>query len=239
MKQEPFKNFLRAVRNSLPRPRIEAPPFFERGFHGDKYLLGLVDAIIPRVEAFIETGTFNGSTIAYVARTYPSIRCLSCEPDKQLFHLASEATRDLPNVTLYNESSKKFISRLERRNIKLDRTLFWLDAHGPGFRWPLQQEIAFITSKFKSAFVLVDDFKVPALPCFGFDVWEDQECSFEYIKEFLNDSRTYRLFYPNYTDCTSDYQPSLRGWALIEFGHLEPLAMPETLSVKVRQVSLP
>ena len=47
--------------------------------------------------------------------------------------------------------------------------LFWLDAHGYGFKWPLKDEVRFIAEKFKHAYILIDDFKVPGLGCFGFD----------------------------------------------------------------------
>jgi len=38
------------------------------GFHGDSYLLRLVDAIAPSCGAFLETGCNVGSAASYIAR---------------------------------------------------------------------------------------------------------------------------------------------------------------------------
>lgn len=219
----------RLVESRLPVPLVN------KGFHGDEYLLELVHTLIPFVDTFVETGTYNGNTVVYTACTYPWIRCLSCEPDPNHFRFAIANTIHLPNVTVYNETSQEFMHRFKDRGVRSDRTLFWLDAHGFGFDWPLRQEVAFITNYFKSALVLIDDFKVPGLDCFGYDVYESQECSFEHIETSLNPAKSYRLFYPNYTTRTSDYHP-LRGWGLIEFGETSRLCLPDSLADKVQQV---
>jgi hypothetical protein len=116
------------------------------------------------------------------------------------------------------------------------RVLFWLDAHGYGFEWPLRKEISFITTNFERAYILIDDFKVPGLDCFGFDEYDGQVCSFEYIKSALNPGLEYRLCYPNYKERTSAHHP-LRGWGLLEFGHNEDLTLPASLRNKVRCIS--
>ena len=72
--------------------------FLAKGFHGDQYLLQLVDRMIADCNYFIETGANVGSTLAYVARTYPNIRCFSCEPDKASFEEAVKNTSSFLNV---------------------------------------------------------------------------------------------------------------------------------------------
>lgn len=218
-----------------PKVQRPAPPFFYVGFHGDKYLLGLVDTIIPMVQAFVETGLSVGTTLAYVASTYPYVPCFSCEPDSFVFQHARRNTQRLPNVSIYNETSQEFLKRIGRQYTYLfeQKVLFWLDGHGPGFKWPLKEEVAFITTHFDSAYILIDDFKVPGLDCFGYVVYQDQACSFEYIQDALNPDREYNLYYPSYTERTSQYHP-LRGWGLIEFGHDESLELPDYLEEKVR-----
>lgn len=210
--------------------------FYETGFHGDQYLLAFVDTIMQSVKTFIETGTNVGSTLAYVARKYPHIQCFSCEPDPEAFRHALRNTNGLPNVYLFNETSQHFLERIQREYPHLfeEDTLFWLDAHGYGFEWPLRDEISFITRRFRKAYILIDDFKVPGLDCFGYDAYQDQECSFEYIKDALNPRIEYALYYPNYTERTSHHHP-LRGWGLIEFGHKNELELPTTLREKVRR----
>lgn len=209
---------------------------YETGFHGDEQLLAVVDTIMQSVKVFVETGTNVGSTLAYVARKYPHVRCFSCEPDMQAFQYAHQNTSELPNVYLFNETSQHFLERIQREYPYLfkDDTLFWLDAHGYGFEWPLRDEISFITRRFRKVYILIDDFKVPGLDCFKYDAYQGQECSFEYIKDALDPTKRYALYYPNYTERTSEHHP-LRGWGLIEFGHEQALRLPDSLRDRVRR----
>lgn len=185
--------------------------------------------IMPLCDYFIETGTNVGSTLAYIGRTYPNVKCVSCEPDGQVFRQAVKNTSTLPNVSVYNESSQKFILRLGReyRRVFNRKVLFWLDSHGYGFRWPLKEEVAFITTHFEAAHVLIDDFKVPGLDCFRYAEYEGQECSFDYIEDALNRKLEYSVHYPNYTERTSKHHP-LCGWVLIAFGHKDELKVPHS-----------
>lgn len=171
--------------------------FFNVGFHGDQYLLDLIDYIFKNKAAsyFIETGTYVGSTLAYVARTYPAITCLSCEPDRASFREAQKNCKGLANVAIFNERSDRFVHRISKVNIIDTCNLFWLDAHGQGFEWPLRDEISFVTGNFRQAYIIIDDFKVPGLDCFNFDSYDEQICSFEHIRESIK-SMDYGLYYP-------------------------------------------
>ena len=162
-----------SVRNINPRFK-----FFEIGFHGDRYLIKLVDTIIRNCDYFIETGTNVGSTIIYVARTYPHVFCFSCESDTKAFQYAVKNSFGLKNIFFYNDISSKFLESLIKENPHLlrENILFWLDAHGHGFEWLLKREIAFITYNFRKAYVLIDDFKVPGLSCFSYNKHKGQEC---------------------------------------------------------------
>lgn len=209
--------------------------FFDVGFHGDLYLLELVNLLLGQCNYFIETGANVGSTCAYVARKFSHIQCFSCEPDVQAFQYAKKNTANLANLVLYNETSQEFFSRFQKQyaNMLKENLLFWLDAHGEGFAWPLKEEMTFITQNFPKAYILIDDFKVPGLDCFEYDIYQDQECSFEYIKYSLNPNNQYSLYYPNYTKKTSAHHP-LRGWGLIEYGYIDKLILPGSLHGKVR-----
>ena len=223
---------------TVPTSAKRKSNFIEVGFHGDQYLLKLVDHIVGRCNYFIETGTNVGSTLSYVARTYPDINCLSCEPDLHAFNDALNNTNELSNVSIYNETSQAFIERLKQNEsafFEVD-VLFWLDAHGYGFQWPLKEEIYFITRAFKRAFILIDDYKVPGLDCFGYDEYQGQICSFDYVKEAINPAIEYHLYYPKYTDRTSNHHP-LRGWGLIEFGYNNELKLSEFLQDKIQSTS--
>jgi len=200
----------------------------DTGFHGDRYLLDLVETVAKRCGYFIETGANVGSTLVYTARRYPLLKCLSCEPDHEAYMRAVGNIEGLANATVFNETSQEFMQRLRRDYAPLfsGESMFWLDAHGYGFSWPLMDELAFITSEFKSAYVFIDDFKVPGLDCFKYDEYEGQVCSLDFVRGTLKKGREYRVYYPNYTEVTSKHHP-LCGWGLIEFGHEDWLKAPE------------
>ncbi|MBD3345376.1 MAG: hypothetical protein GF401_09975 [Chitinivibrionales bacterium] len=211
--------------------------FYTLGFHGDSYLLACADSVLKKAEVFIETGANIGSTLAYVARTYPHVHCYSCEADPVACNEAARsiAREELGNVMLFCESSQNFMQRLRRDHTELfsQETIFWLDAHGNGFEWPLKKEIEFITNHFKTGHAFIDDFKVPGMEWFGYDQYNGQVCSFEYIHDALDSSRSYSLYYPNYRDKTSPHHP-LRGWGLLSFGAKRELFIPKRIKEKVR-----
>jgi hypothetical protein len=200
--------------------------FMPLGFHGDRYLLDVVSTLLGRADIFIETGTNVGSTLAYVAKTFPNLPCYSCEPDVEAYRRAIENTKDISNVHLYNQLSQDFIKRIETKHSDFltRQALFWLDAHGYGFQWPLKDEISFITRSFPSAYILIDDFQVPGVDIFGYDQYQDQICSYEGIKDAIKPGLKFNLYYPAYTEHTSPHHP-LRGWGLIEYGHSDVLAI--------------
>jgi hypothetical protein len=188
------------------------------GFRGDLVLLQAVDALVlhAKIHTFIETGSFYGMTTRHMASSYPHLACYSCEPDKFRYKQAQLATLDLPNCTLTNEESPHLLERLiERADAVQQPTLFWLDAHGYGFNWPLRREIELIVKYWNTPYILIDDFKVPDCEQFGYDVYDAQECSYDYIADLLNMRTDLRIWYPNYDPQTVDWPA--RGWCLITF----------------------
>jgi hypothetical protein len=123
---------------------------------------------------------------------------------------------------------------LNKQEVLDGEVLFWLDAHGYGFEWPLREEVSVITTYWQKAYLLIDDFLVPGLDCFGYDEYKGQVCSFDYIKNSLNDQHEYSLYYPPYIERTSKHHP-LRGWGLIEYGHCAKLDLPETTRSRIRK----
>lgn len=215
--------------NEQPQNR-RMSQFIDIGFHGDKYLLHLAGHIAGKCKVFVETGSNVGSTLAYVARSFPWLRCLSCEPDHSAFEQASANVGKYDNVTLFNGTSQQFIGHLSRYEPKIfsEQCFFWLDAHGYGFEWPLKKELEFITGRFSSGYILIDDFKVPGQDHFGYDQYHGQVCSYDYVKDALNTGKAYQLYYPTYQDKTSKHHP-LRGWGLLVFGH-DDFRIPEQLA---------
>ena len=191
---------------------------FEVGFHGDRHVLALADFFLKHADSFIETGTLAGTTAAYVAQTYP-VSVYSCEPDHGAWMAARARCEQYPNAEIENKHSPAFLYDLFRRLPDLTRkpTVFWLDAHGYGFQWPLLREIEFITSQFDSAVIMIDDFKIPGRPEFGFDAYDGQECSLNYILPTLNPRHEYSLILPMYSEKTSAFH-GLRGVGTLAYG---------------------
>lgn len=215
------------------RKRDEASYQFQQtGFHGDHYLLALVDALVTRerIDCFVETGTNVGSSLVYLAKRHPQVQALSCEQDAEAARRARKHARGLANVEIHNLSSKDFLKQLAKYpGLFQKRCLFWLDAHGYGFEWPLCDEVRFIAENFETAFVMIDDFKVPGLDCFRFDEYKGQVCSYEHIRNSLG-SRPHQVFGPRYTDRTSKHHP-LVGWGLIVLGTV--YAVPPALQERM------
>jgi hypothetical protein len=209
--------------------------FYAVGFHGDHYLIELTKTCLSQAEQYMETGANVGSTLCYVARSYPHVVAYACEPDKRAYMTASRHLHGCDNARLLNLASPNmFYELVKSDDALLEReTVFWLDAHCYGFPWPLLDEIAFVTRNFLKGFIFIDDFKVPGLECFRFFVEQRGECSFEYIRDALNPARTYRLYYPTYQEKTSPHHP-LCGWGMIEFGHAQSIALPPSLQSKTR-----
>jgi len=188
----------------------------QTGFHGDLHLQRVVSKLFEygKIRNFVETGSAYGNTLEYIAKLYPDVSCWSCELHNKRFRAAKERCEVYPNVQLFQESSQEFIKRQEEmRDVP---TLFWLDAHGRGFEWPLLEEIEFITNHFTHCYILIDDFKIPDAPWFGFDEYNGQKCEHEYIKDQIAWS-DYELWYPTYKEHTSAFHP-LRGWGLYAHG---------------------
>jgi hypothetical protein len=207
------------------------------GFHGDLYILKLVHWIIGQgVRGFIETGCNEGTTLAYVARTWPNLPCYSCEPNPDSHELAREKTAASANAKVLPMLSQDFMLHIDERHPELhDQSLLWLDSHGPGFVWPLQEEVAWFTRRFQRSWALIDDFKVPGRPEFGFDTYGGQECSFDFIRPHIDEIHSSRLFVPSYSERTSLHHP-LRGWALLTKGCQDPL--PRTLATFMIELPL-
>ncbi len=195
-------------------------PVFDKGFHGDTYLLGLVDEVIKQIQPahFIETGTNVGTTARYVARTYPQLQIHSCEPDGMVFAKAQETVRGCPNAHLYNQPSPDFLYKLYEQQpaIASSLNLFWLDAHDYGFEWPLKDELAFISQQHTQAAILIDDAQVPDQPQFYHCGYEGQECNLDYMLAALTKEKRYHFFYPTYQERTSEHH-TLRGYMMIVF----------------------
>jgi len=195
----------------------ELSEFIDIGFYGDEYLINVINDCSKDAVQFIETGTNVGSTLHYIASNFPEIKCYSCEPHLKSFEFAKSKVEHFSNVTIENIVSPDFFYKIGSKELFKKTAIFWLDSHGHGFRWPLKEEVAYITNNFNDGYLFIDDFKVPNQPHFGFDEYKEQICNWDFIKDSLKSNQTYHIIYPKYNEKTSKTHP-LRGWVLIIFG---------------------
>ncbi len=211
---------------------------YEMGFHGDSYLLTLIDHVLTRCDAFIETGTYMGDSLEYVARNFSHLHIFSCEPKTEHITVARNKLRPyLHNITLDQVKSPDFLYKIveDHPDLVNKDVAFWLDAHSFGYKWPLKDEIRFITGTFKKAYIFIDDFKIPGRPEFQYDIYDGQECSWEFIHDEMCTDKEYLIYLPKYKEKTSRHHP-LVGWALIEFGHAT-MQIPDSLKDHLIQTS--
>jgi len=184
------------------------------GFHGDPYLLQVVDTLAERVNQFVETGTEAGSTVGYFARMYPHLQCVTIETDYGTFETARN---NLANHTNIEQRHQKSVDYLRKTEFLDSPALFWLDAHSHGWGCDLGEETAIILERWLGGYILFDDFLVPERPDFGYDWYESYgKLSWEKIVEDIPEEllpQVKQLIYPN-------YEPKFgwRGWALVVFG---------------------
>jgi hypothetical protein len=222
------KRALRGARRTNPA-RLEMlaeDAKYDLGFHGDEHVVGLASAAISRSQAFIETGSFAGSTAVFVGSNF-LVPVYTCEPDPVAYQYVRGRCRHLKRVCVSHKQSPDFLYELFAANpaMKNMRLVFWLDAHGQGFRWPLGDEVRFITENVSNAIIMIDDFKIPGRPEFGYDRRGDEECGLEYVSRFLSSKRSYTLFLPSYSRCTSPYH-ALRGVGTLVYGEALVLTQP-------------
>lgn len=92
--------------------------------------MSMVRAYLRRykLKYFVETGTYRGDTLEYIARD--GVACTSIELSEKLFLEAKERFRSYANTTLLQGDSGLVIPQiLQRLN---EPALFWLDGHYSG-----------------------------------------------------------------------------------------------------------
>jgi hypothetical protein len=139
-------------------------------FNGQSHRQKMVQAFIRQLplDAIVETGTYRGTTTAYLAGLTPlPIYTVEISPRFQGFNWL--ALRRFKNVLRFGGDSRAFLRTLTSTKPEADKAvLFYLDAH-----WnadcPLVEELEIIFGHWRRALVLVDDFRVDDDPGYGFD----------------------------------------------------------------------
>src|SRR5271167_856509 len=166
-------------------------------FNGQARRQTLFDQLLRelKIVTIVETGTFRGTSTAYMAKT--GLPVFSCELRPRYFHYASLRLANIPNVRLELADSRRFLRELLDENLlPPGPALFYLDAH-----WerdlPLWEEVDQIFSRHPSPVIMADDFRVPTDSGFAYDDYGKGKCL---SVSDLHQAVTARpsMFFPNY-----------------------------------------
>ena len=120
-----------------------------------------------RPDAVFETGTFMAFTTRWFARA--GLPTYTVEIHPGYGQLAAWTLRDAGTVTLVRGDSAEAMQRLGEL-ASASRPLAYLDAHWEE-RVPLQDEVDALFSQWSDAAAVVDDFRVPQDPGYGYDTY--------------------------------------------------------------------
>jgi len=182
----------------------------KNAFNGDTLLAGRVAKLIKdkNVALVVETGTYHGVTTEMLASIAPRVVTAECNPlyrDEALIRL-----KNYLNVDAQLGPSPDIIQLLQfPRN---GQVLFFLDAHW-GYDWPLLDELRQIKLRGLKPLILIHDFKVPDHPEFGYDVYGESSCEWDYVRDLVVDIYGVDRFVLTYP---TEAHGARRGWILIE-----------------------
>lgn len=198
-----------------------SPNFPIIGFNGQAVraaiLLTLMRAL--RLDVFVETGTFRGDTCVLVA-AQTDLPIHSCELNHRSQPVASALSELLKQrMQMSLMDSREFLREFFRET-RFGRPFFYLDAH-----WeediPLLEELRIIFTSAAEYVIVIDDFRVPGDPGFGFDTYGAVPFDWDYIAPAFEGHRDQvSVFYPGYA--SSMETGAKRGFVMIASKALAP-----------------
>lgn len=205
---EEIKSFFAPV---LPRSMFAGNA--SNAFHGDEQWKTMVKKITDAVSptSVVETGTYKGDTTEYLAKISPN-PIFTCEVIGMYRRESKRRLKPYKQVNLLRGSSAALIQKLVAGKQLGGIPLFFLDAHWYGY-WPLKDEMEII-SRLPKAVIMIDDFKVPNRPYFGYDTQNNNgviiEEDINYLMPML--SGNCRILFPKYGSSESK---GMRGYIIV------------------------
>lgn len=119
-----------------------------------------------RFSRIVETGTYRSATTVWLAEF--GLPVTTVEVDPECAEFSRRRLKRYPNVELIHGNSVDALGALAAATTRRQAAIFfYLDAHWGDL--PLRDEIKIITTNFPKAVIMIDDFKVPDDPGYGFD----------------------------------------------------------------------
>lgn len=149
------------------------PAEFDGPFNNQPVRQEIFRTLVARIppSAIVETGTFKGTTTAFMADM--GVPVYTAEANRRFFGFARIRLRGRRNVTLVCRDSRAALQSWldgELRSLAGGTILFYLDAH-----WhddlPLAEELVIVFERCRNAIVMIDDFRVPYDEGYGYDVY--------------------------------------------------------------------
>ena len=153
------------------------------GFEGDTFLGATIQEIVTRrgINTIIETGTYLGNTTVKFAEMVPQVATI--EASQQYFKEAFKKFDMIDNVHLIFGDSAKMLPHVIT-HYSGSNFLFFLDAH-----WndscPLLDELRIIKEAGIKPVIVIHDFQVPGRPDLGFDSYNGQDFTCDWIAESI------------------------------------------------------
>lgn len=153
----------------------------------------LLDTFRPT--AVVETGTFRGSTTQFLAESGP-FTVHTVEVQRRHYWAAWRRLKVYDNIVRYLGDSREFLRDARENGIVAGRTFLYLDAHWDPNDVPLVDEIGEVQASTAEVLIVIDDFRVPGDPGFGFDEYGESRLELEQLPPGVREN--FSLYFPAY-----------------------------------------
>jgi hypothetical protein len=163
-----------------PHAKILTPYFGP--FNGDTFIQQEVLELKDRfnIKTAVETGTHIGTTTLFLAEHFQDV--LTLEINETYYDIACERLKDKENVTGCLADSSCHLPELLDLIDREKPVFFFADAHWES-HCPLEDELQAFAQKNIRPVIAIHDFKVPGEPTLGYDSYNGQDFTFEWLKD--------------------------------------------------------
>lgn len=158
-------------------------PFQDQPFNGDTFIQEEFLKLKHRYEltTAVETGTCLGSTTLFLSNNFEKV--YTVEVNEAYLSIAQQKFISHKNIEVFKGDSATILAY--QLNKLSNRTIYFLDAHWGG-QCPLKNELAAIANAGLRPVIAIHDFQVPGELLLGFDSYNGQLFTLEWIKPSLD-----------------------------------------------------
>lgn len=154
-------------------------------FNGDSYIsntfLNLKNVF--NIDTVVETGTYRGDTTIFLCEHFKNVYSIEVRRDNYEFALNKLRFLKLSPNLIWGKSEDVLKSIIVNNKIT-DRSIFFLDAHW--YECPLQRELEIIAECNIKPIIVIHDFVVPYSKTLGYDEYNDQPFTYEWLKPYFD-----------------------------------------------------